>query len=88
LGFANISVSAKTADFIGLSRCWQNTVIVLTHPDNLLKKAEQSKLRQLSCSNVAGAFSKKKTDKMNHGTCISHRSRNQSIIINQINQQS
>jgi len=52
-GFADISVSAKTADFIGLSRCWQNAVILLTHPDNLLKKAQQSKSRQLSCSNVS-----------------------------------
>jgi len=30
LGFADISVSAKTADFIGLSRCWQNTVLLYT----------------------------------------------------------
>ena len=39
LGFTDILVSAKTADFIGLSRYWQNAVILLTHPDNLRKKA-------------------------------------------------
>jgi len=43
LGFADISASAKTADLIGLSRCWQNAVIFLTHPDNLRKKAQRSK---------------------------------------------
>jgi len=53
LGFADISVLAKTADFIGLSRCWQNAVIFLTHPDNLLKKAQQSKSRQLSFNNAS-----------------------------------
>jgi len=29
------SVSAKTANVIDLSRCGQNAVIFLTHPDNL-----------------------------------------------------
>ena len=53
LGFTNISVSAKTADFIGLSRCWQNAVIFLTHPDNLRKKAQRSKSRQLSYNNAS-----------------------------------
>jgi len=36
----SISLSAKTTDFIGLSRCWQNAVIFLTNPDNLCKKAQ------------------------------------------------
>jgi len=40
------------ADFIGLSRCWQNAVIFLTHPDNLRKKAQRSKSRQLSYNNA------------------------------------
>jgi len=37
LGFTDTSVSAKTADFIGFSRCWQNTVIFLMHADHLHK---------------------------------------------------
>jgi len=62
LGFTDISVSAKTADFIGLSRSWQNAVIFLTHADNLRKKAQQTKSRQLSCSNASGCvFIKKQT---------------------------
>jgi len=52
LGFTDISLSAKTADFIGLSRCWQDAVILLMHPDNLRKKAQQSKSRQFFCSNA------------------------------------
>ena len=43
LGFTDISVSAKTADIIGLNRSGQNAVIFLTHPDNLRKKAQRSK---------------------------------------------
>jgi len=53
LGFTSISVSAKTADIMGLSRCWQNAVIFLTHPDNMRKKAQRSKSRQLSYSNAS-----------------------------------
>ena len=65
LRFADISVSAKMADFIGigLSRCWQNAVISLTHPDNLRKKAQRTKWRQLSCSNASRCvFIKKRQD--------------------------
>jgi len=54
LGFTNMLVSAKTAilsDFISPSRCWQKAVIFLTHPDNLHKKAQWTKSRQLFCSN-------------------------------------
>jgi len=40
------------ADFIGLGRSWQNAVIFYTHPDNLRKKAQWTKSRQLSCSNA------------------------------------
>jgi len=43
LGFTNISVSATTADCIGLSSCWQNAVIFLMHADNLRKKAQRTK---------------------------------------------
>ena len=62
LGFTNIglSVSAKMADIIGLSRCWKNPVIFLTHADNnLRKKAQRKKSRQLSYlpATLAGAFS-------------------------------
>jgi len=31
-----------------IHRSWQNAVIFLTHPDNLRKKAQRSKSRQLS----------------------------------------
>jgi len=30
-----------------------NAVIFLTHPDNMCKKAQQTKSRQLSCSNAS-----------------------------------
>jgi len=53
LGFANISLLAKTANLISLSRYQQNTVIVLTYADNSRKKAQQNKSRQLSCSNAS-----------------------------------
>ena len=53
LGFAGISVSAKTADIIGHNRSWQNAVIFFTHPDNLRKKAQRSKSRQLSYNNAS-----------------------------------
>jgi len=39
-------VSAKTADFIGLSRCWQNA-------DNLCKKTQRTKSKQLFYSKVS-----------------------------------
>jgi len=52
LGFTDILVSAKMVKLIRFSRCWQNTVIFLTHPDNLHKKAQWTKSRQLCCSNA------------------------------------
>jgi len=52
LGFADVLVSAKTANFIGLSRCWQKAVIFLTYADNLCKKAQRTKSRQLYCNNT------------------------------------
>ena len=53
LGFTDISVSAKTANIIGHNRSWQNAVIFLTLPDNLRKKAQRSKSRQLSYNNAS-----------------------------------
>jgi len=73
LGFTEISVSAKTADIIGLSRCWQNAVIFSTHSDNLRKKAQRSKSRQLSYSTVSRCV-------FNHGACVGRHNRNKSII--------
>jgi len=62
LGFTDISVSAKTANIIGLNRSWQNAVIFLMHPDNLRKKAQRSKSRQLSYNNASRwGFIKKQT---------------------------
>jgi len=34
-------------------RHWQNAVVCLTHADNLHKKAQRTKSRQLSCSNAS-----------------------------------
>ena len=53
LGFIDISVSAKTADIIGLNRSWQNAVAFLMHPDTLHKKAQRSKSKQLSYNNAS-----------------------------------
>jgi len=53
LGFIDISVSAKTADIIGLNRSWQNAVVFLMHPDTLHKKAQRSKSKQLSYNNAS-----------------------------------
>jgi len=55
LGFADTSISAKTANFISLSRCWQNAVIFLMYPDNLLNKASQD---SYLAAMLAGALSK------------------------------
>jgi len=61
LGFTDISVSAKTTDIIGLSKSWQNAVIFHTHPDNLRKKAQRSKSRQLSFNASKCGFINKQT---------------------------
>jgi len=53
LGFTDMSVSAETANFTSLSRCWENSVIFPTHPDNLHKKAQQIKSTQLPYSNAS-----------------------------------
>ena len=59
LGFTDISVSANS---IGLNTSWQNAVIFLTHPDNLRKKAQQSKSSQLPYNNASRCgFIKKQT---------------------------
>jgi len=52
-GFCRYIGIGQSSRFIGLSRCWQNTVTYLTHSDNLLKKAQQSKSTQLFCSNAS-----------------------------------
>ena len=84
LGFVNISVSAKTADFIDFSRCWQNAVIFLSHPDTLSKKVQWTKSRQLSCSNASrcGFINKQTRWTMVHTSAVAAK---KSIIINQIN---
>jgi len=67
--------------YIGLNRSWQNAIIFLTHPDNLRKKAQRSKSRQLSYNNTSRCgFINKQTDKVNHGACVSRYNRNKSII--------
>jgi len=50
LGFTDISVSANV---IGFNRNRQNAVTFLMHPDNLRKKAQHSKSRQLSYNNAS-----------------------------------
>jgi len=40
-------------DIIDLNRSWQNAVIFYMHADNLRKKAQRSKSRQLSYSNAS-----------------------------------
>jgi len=71
LGFTDISVSAKLADFFSLSRCWQNGVVFCTHADNLRKKA-RIKSRRLSCSNTSRCdFTNKQTRwTMEHASAI------------------
>jgi len=66
LGISDISVSGKTADFIGLSRCLQNI-------DNLCKKAQQTKSRQALQQRQEVRFHKQ-ADKMNHEACVGCRS--------------
>jgi len=72
LGFTDISVSAKTANIIGLNRSCQNAVIFLTYPDNLRKKAQWSKSRQLSYNNAIGCgFINKQTRlTMEHASAV------------------
>ena len=86
LGLSDISASAKAADFISLSRCWQNAVIFLPHPGNLLKKAQESKSRQLSCSNVSRCVFINKQARwiMEHVSAITAKTKASSLI-NQIN---
>jgi len=78
LGFTDILVSAKMANFISLSRCWPNAVIFLTHPDNLCKKAQWTRSRLLQERQQVRFC--KQTDKINHGPCVGCRSWNKSII--------
>jgi len=57
LGFTDILVSAKTADFIGLSRCWQNSAIFITHPVNLLLERTTKQADSYLTATLADAFS-------------------------------
>jgi len=71
LGFTNTSVSVKTADKIGLSMCGQNAAIFLIHADNLRKKAQRTKSRQLSCSNTNRCvFINKQTRTMEQASAV------------------
>jgi len=82
LGFVDILGSAKIADFIGLSRCWQNAVILHIHADNLPKKAQQSKSRQLSCSNASRCVSINKHTRwtMEHASAVTAETKASSLI--------
>jgi len=77
-----ILVSAKTENFIGHSKCWQNAVIFLTHPDNLHKKAQQSKSRQLSYINCSRCvFINKQTRwTMKHTSAVAPETKASSLI--------
>ena len=57
---------------IGLNRSWQNPVIFLTHPDNLRKKAQRSKSRQLSYNNASrcGLINKQTRLTMEHASAV------------------
>ena len=58
--------------FIGLSRCRQNAVIFVTHPDSLRKKAQRCKSRQLSYNNArrCGFINKQTTLTMEHASVV------------------
>jgi len=75
-------VSGKTDDFLSLSRCWQNAVIFLTHTDNLCKKAQWTKSRQLSCNNTSTCvFINKQTRwTMEHASVIAAKTKASSLI--------
>jgi len=73
--------SAKMAEFIGLSRCWENTVIFLMHPDNLGKEAQQTKSKQLYCSNARCVFINKQTRwTMKHASAVTAEIKATSLI--------
>jgi len=82
LGFANLSLLAKTAGLIGLSRYQQNTVIFLTYADNSHKKAQQNKSRQLSCRNASRCiFTNKQTRwTMEHALPVAVETKTSSLI--------
>jgi len=67
---------------IGLSRYWQHATIFLTHADNLCKKAQQSKSRQLSCSNARRCvFINKQTRwTMEHLSAVTAKTKASSLI--------
>jgi len=63
-------------------RCWQNAVIFLTHPDNLHKKAQRTKSKQLSCSNASRClFINKQTRwTMKHASAVAAKTKESSLI--------
>ena len=63
-------------------RCGQNAVIFLMHPDNLLKKAQRSKSRQLSCSNASryGFINKQTRLTMEHALALAAETKASSLI--------
>jgi len=64
---------------IGLSKCWQNAVIFLMHPDNLRKKAQRSKSTVILQQRNQVRFHKR-TDKINHWACVNCHSWKKNII--------
>jgi len=82
LGFTDMSVLAKMSYFIGLSRYWQNAIIFLMHADNLRKKAQQTKSRQLPCSNASTCiFINKQTRwNMEHALVVTAKTKTSSLI--------
>ena len=58
---------------IGLNRSWQNAVIFLTHPDNLRKKAQRSKVKTVIFYNNAsrcGFINKQTRLTMEHASAV------------------
>ena len=82
LGFTDILVSAKTAYFMGFSRCWQNAVLFLMHADSLCKKAQWTMLRQLSCCNNSRCIFINKQTKwtMEHASSLTAKTKVSSLI--------
>ena len=80
LGFTDISVSAKTDNFIGLSRCWQNTVIFLMHADNLRKKAQRTKSRYLAAINRCVFINKQTRWTSEHASAFAAKTKAPSLI--------
>jgi len=57
LGFTNISVSAKTADFICLSTCWQNALYSSCMQTFCARKHDEPSQDSYLAVTLAGTFS-------------------------------